>query len=103
MSRTESSRFESGLVPPSFQILGIRVDAVQMADVVAQLRSWIDAYDSRTRYVAVTAMHGVAEARKNEAFRQMVNAADLVVPDGMPLIWLARFKGYALKRRVCGA
>lgn len=103
MTTTHSSRFESGLVPASFQILGIRVDAVQMPDVVARLRFWIDARESRTRYVAVTAMHGVAEARENEAFRQMVNAADLVVPDGMPLIWLARFRGHALKHRVCGS
>jgi len=47
-------------------------------------------------------MHGVAEARQNKAFRQIVNSADLVVPDGMPLIWFARFRGHALRDRVCG-
>ena len=91
----------SGL--PSFQVLGLRVDAVQMPEVVARLRAWIDHRGSVARYVAVTAMHGVAEARQNKDFRQMVNAADLVVPDGMPLIWLARVKGHALERRVCGS
>lgn len=94
---------KSGPVPPSFQVLGIRVDAVQMPVVLALLRSWIDTDESRVRYVAVTAMHGVAEARENEAFRETVNAADLVVPDGMPLIWFARLRGHALQRRVCGS
>jgi N-acetylglucosaminyldiphosphoundecaprenol N-acetyl-beta-D-mannosaminyltransferase len=88
---------------PSFQVLGIRVDAVQMCDVVARLRSWIDNRQSVARFVAVTAMHGVAEARQNQAFRQILNAADLVVPDGMPLIWAGRLQGYSLPRRVCGS
>jgi N-acetylglucosaminyldiphosphoundecaprenol N-acetyl-beta-D-mannosaminyltransferase len=88
---------------PSFQVLGVRVDAVQMSDVIARLRSWIDNRESITRFVAVTAMHGVAEARQNEAFRQILNVADLVVPDGMPLVWLGRLQGYPLRRRVCGS
>lgn len=88
---------------PSFQVLGVRVDAVQMSDVVARLRSWIDDRQSVARFVAVTAMHGIAEARQNAAFRQIVNAADLVVPDGMPLVWLGRLQGHALRHRVCGS
>lgn len=86
----------------SFQILGVRIDAVEMPDAVARVRSWIDRRDGRTRFVAVTAMHGIAEARRNAAFRQIVNSADLAVPDGMPLIWFARLRGHALKERVCG-
>src|SRR5690349_5485135 len=74
-----------------------------MCDVVARLRSWIDNRQSVARFVAVTAMHGVAEARQNQAFRQILNAADRVVPDGMPLIWAGRLQGYSLPRRVCGS
>ena len=88
---------------PSFQVLGVRIDAVQMSDVVARLRSWIDDRESIARFVAVTGMHGVAESRQDSAFRRVLNAADLVVPDGMPLVWLARWKGYALRYRVCGS
>lgn len=87
---------------PSFQVLGVRVDAVQISDVVAQLRSWIDNGQSAARFVAVTGMHGVAEAHQNEDFRQVLNTADLVVPDGKPLVWLGRLYGYALRRRVYG-
>jgi N-acetylglucosaminyldiphosphoundecaprenol N-acetyl-beta-D-mannosaminyltransferase len=87
----------------SFQVLGVRVDAVQMSDAVALLRSWIDHPQTITRVVAVTGMHGIAESRQKGQFRQVLNAADLVVPDGMPLVWLARIKGYPLRHRVCGA
>lgn len=88
---------------PSFQVLGVRVDAVQMPDAVARLRCWIDDRPSTSRFVAVTGMHGIAESRQNSQFRQALNAADLVVPDGMPLVWLGRFKGYPLRQRVTGS
>jgi N-acetylglucosaminyldiphosphoundecaprenol N-acetyl-beta-D-mannosaminyltransferase len=87
----------------SFQVLGVRVDAVQMPEVVARLRSWIDDRPPIARFVAVTGMHGIAESRQNNQFHEVLNAADLVVPDGMPLVWLGRLKGYPLRRRVCGA
>jgi N-acetylglucosaminyldiphosphoundecaprenol N-acetyl-beta-D-mannosaminyltransferase len=88
---------------PSFEILGVRVDAVQMPGAVEQLRGWIDAPYTKTRYVAVTGMHGVAESRQNQHFRTVLNTADLVVPDGMPLVWLGRMKGFPLRHRVCGS
>jgi len=88
---------------PSFNVLGVRVHAVQMSDVVERLRSWIDSLEPTTRYVAVTGMHGIAESRQNEQFRLVLNTADLVVPDGMPLIWLGRFRSFPLRHRVCGA
>ena len=87
---------------PNFKVLGVRVHAVQIPDVVAQLHSWIGDGQSAARFVAVTGMHGVAEARQNDAFRQILNAADLVVPDGKPLVWLGRLHGHALRRRVYG-
>jgi len=87
---------------PSFQVLGVRVDAVQMSDAVERLRSWIDDRESIARFVAVTGMHGIAESRQSSDFKRVLNAADLVVPDGMPLVWLGRSKGYALRNRVCG-
>jgi N-acetylglucosaminyldiphosphoundecaprenol N-acetyl-beta-D-mannosaminyltransferase len=74
-----------------------------MSDAVERLRSWIDDHQTVTRYVAVTGMHGIAESRQDGQFRHVLNTADLVVPDGMPLIWLGRIHGFALRHRVCGA
>lgn len=88
---------------PGFQVLGVRVDAVQLSDTVEQLRRWIDDRESTTRFVAVTGMHGIAESRESSDFRRVLNAADLVVPDGMPLVWVGRTKGHRLRERVCGS
>jgi N-acetylglucosaminyldiphosphoundecaprenol N-acetyl-beta-D-mannosaminyltransferase len=89
------------VITPTFTVLGVRVCAVQIHDTIAQMEKWIGARDIG-RYVAVTGMHGVSEARHDLRFRQILNSADLVVPDGMPLVWLGRWHGYPLRRRVYG-
>ena len=85
----------------SFKVLGVRVDAVQIPDVVARITDWIAA--RRTgNYIAVTGMHGVVEAQQNQEFKGVLNRAGLVVPDGMPLVWIGRSHGLNLPRRVYG-
>ena len=87
---------------PNFEVLGVRVHAVQTPDAVQQLQAWIKNRESG-RYVAVTGMHGVAESRQDGYFREILNNADMVVPDGMPLVWLGRWHRYSLRRRVTGS
>src|SRR3990172_591150 len=86
---------------PCFKVLGIRVDAVQIPDVICQMEQWIKE-KSFGHFIAVTNAHVVTEARREPSFKQVLGAADLVVPDGMPLVWLGRQLGYPLKRRVYG-
>lgn len=85
----------------SFNVLGVRVDAVQIPEVVSKMEAWIRQRDT-CRYIAVTGMHGLMEAQHRVAFRKTLQASDLVVPDGFPLVWLGRRKGFALRRRVYG-
>lgn len=88
--------------PLSFRLLGVRVNVVQIADVIAKIEEWIGLRDG-CRYIAVTGMHGVTEAQHDGEFKSILNAAALVVPDGYPLVWLGRRKGFPkLKRRVYG-
>ena len=84
-----------------FRVLGVRVDVVQIPDVIAMMEDWI-ATRSRSRFIAVTGMHGVIEGEHDKSFREILNQADVVVPDGMPLVWLGRAQGHELKRRVYG-
>lgn len=85
----------------SFRVLGVRVHAIQIPETIAQMEKWIELRESG-HYVAVTGMHGVTEARDNSQFRKVLNSADLVVPDGMPLVWLGRLRRHPIKRRVYG-
>jgi N-acetylglucosaminyldiphosphoundecaprenol N-acetyl-beta-D-mannosaminyltransferase len=89
--------------PPARQylVLGTRVDAVQIPDVITEMQNWIARRDA-CRYIAVTGMHGVTEAKHDALLRAALASASLVVPDGMPLVWLGRRRGFALPRRVYG-
>ena len=86
---------------PRFSVLGVGVEAVQIPEVVAQMEEWIKE-KAACHSIAATGMHGIVEAQRDSSFEEILNATDLVVPDGMPLVWLGRRRGYNLPRRVYG-
>ena len=90
-----------GVQRPRFRVLGVSVDAVQIIDVIAEMEHWIAAR-SAGHFVAFTGMHGVTEAQVDAMFKQTLRSADLVVADGMPLVWLGRWHGCDMRRRVYG-
>jgi exopolysaccharide biosynthesis WecB/TagA/CpsF family protein len=85
----------------TFDVLGVRTHAVQMREVVDRMREWIRER-GECHSIAATSMHGIVEAQNDPTFKEILNATDLVVPDGMPLVWLGRRKGHRLRRRVYG-
>jgi exopolysaccharide biosynthesis WecB/TagA/CpsF family protein len=85
----------------SFAVLGVRVNALQIPDVTKEMMRWIQER-RRCHTIAVTGMHGIMEAQHDPAFKDILNQADAVVPDGMPLVWLGRLRGLVLQRRVYG-
>lgn len=102
MSKTSEANLKTTESIPSFRVLGVRVHAVQIPDAIQILERWIGERGS-SHCVAVTGMHGVSEARKNPQFHEVLEASDLVVADGMPLVWLGRMRGFrSLRRRVYG-
>ncbi|HUQ48524.1 MAG TPA: WecB/TagA/CpsF family glycosyltransferase [Gemmatimonadaceae bacterium] len=88
---------DSGADP---HVLGTRVDATSYADATAQVMDW--AKNAESRYVCCANVHVVMEAYDSPAFRSQVNAADLVTPDGMPLVWALRRQGHPNQTRVYG-
>jgi N-acetylglucosaminyldiphosphoundecaprenol N-acetyl-beta-D-mannosaminyltransferase len=85
----------------TFEVLGVRVDAVQIPDVVSRMEEWIGQRGA-CRYIAVTDMHSLMQAQHAATFKKILEKADLVVPDGFPLVWLGRQKGFPLRCRVYG-
>ena len=85
----------------SFSVLGVAIDAIQIPDVILRMRQWI-AWREGCRYIAVTGMHGITEARHKAEFWEALTDAELVVADGMPLVWIGRLRGHHMPRRVYG-
>ncbi len=81
-------------------ILGVGVSAVNMDQALAAIDSWIARQNHN--YACVTGVHGVMESQRDEGLRFIHNVAGLVTPDGMPLVWISRLKGFSKVDRVYG-
>jgi N-acetylglucosaminyldiphosphoundecaprenol N-acetyl-beta-D-mannosaminyltransferase len=85
---------------PRANILGVGVSAINMAQALETIDAWIS--QRHQEYVCVRDVHGVMESQRDEQLKRIHNQAGLVTPDGMPLVWLSRLKGFSWVERVYG-
>jgi N-acetylglucosaminyldiphosphoundecaprenol N-acetyl-beta-D-mannosaminyltransferase len=78
--------------------VGIHAMTVQQA--LDQISDWIER--KARQYVSVCNVHTVMECQREERVRQAVNGAGLATPDGMPLVWLGRWRSSIDVERVYG-
>ena len=78
-------------------IIKVNISLTSYESATRKISSWTKTYESR--YVCVANVHMIMEAFDSPGFRQVVNQADLVTPDGMPLVWMMRLKGSTNKSR----
>jgi len=88
-------------IATSFNLIGTKVNPLSHEQILAQMGEWV-----RTRStghtVVVANTHVIMESRQNPALGQAVRAASLIIPDGMPLVVVARWRGFPLKSRADG-
>jgi len=87
--------------PPAIPILGIPVHAVTMADTLALIEGYMA--EPRVHQIATVNPEFVMTAQSDAAFRQVLRAADLCLPDGVGLLYAARRLGRELPERVPGS
>jgi N-acetylglucosaminyldiphosphoundecaprenol N-acetyl-beta-D-mannosaminyltransferase len=100
---SQQIRQSSNLSPISVarvNVLGVGVSALTLDLTVQIIDTWIA--QRQPHYVCVSGVHGVMESQRDEHLRRIHNAAGLVTPDGMPLVWLSRFYGQHGVERVYG-
>lgn len=86
--------------PRARRILATRVDATSYGDACDRIAVWVQQAESC--YVVAANVHVVMTAQWDPAYRQVLAGADLVTPDGMPLVWGLRALGIADQSRVYG-
>jgi N-acetylglucosaminyldiphosphoundecaprenol N-acetyl-beta-D-mannosaminyltransferase len=84
----------------SRRILGVRVDATNYTDATRKIADW--AREGRSCYVCCAAVNNIMEARRSPDYRIVMDLADLVTSDGMPLVWMLRWLGARSATRVYG-
>ena len=81
-------------------ILGVQVSAVTIDLACREIEGWVK--ERRKSYVCVAPVSTIVDCQHDSAYRDLVNAADMVTPDGMPVAWLVRSKGYPYVERTYG-
>jgi N-acetylglucosaminyldiphosphoundecaprenol N-acetyl-beta-D-mannosaminyltransferase len=84
----------------TLNILGVWVDNVNYDQALSLIEGFID---SRTPHQVVTVNpEFIVAAQSDDEFRRILNASSLALPDGVGLLWAARFLGRPLQERVTG-
>lgn len=81
-------------------IVGVRIAASSYRQTLDTILTWARRSESRT--VIFANVHVVMEAKDSPQFRMQLNAADLINPDGVPLVWALRALGKKHATRVYG-
>lgn len=83
------------------RLFGARFALISEADAVRQI---IDAASARRSHWTITAnLDHLRRYKAESTARELIEKADLVVADGMPLIWVSQLVGAPLPERVTGS
>lgn len=81
-------------------ILGTFIDAQGWDAALERIEGWASWRESRM--VSICNVHSVVTARHDTAFAAALAASDLATPDGAPVAWMLRRRGFAGQPRVNG-
>ena len=81
-------------------VIRVLIDPTSYSDVANTVIEWASSGNSRCIFAAN--VHMLMEAYDSPDFAKIVNNADLVTPDGVPLVWMMRMKGARNQQRVYG-
>lgn len=85
---------------PKVKVTGVLITALGFQEQISEMVAW--ARQRSGKVVCVANVHMLMEARRNDALRLALSRADLVTPDGMPLVWMMRKLGLVSQDRVAG-
>ncbi|HLP78876.1 MAG TPA: WecB/TagA/CpsF family glycosyltransferase [Candidatus Paceibacterota bacterium] len=81
-------------------VLGVGISVINLNSALAVI---LPALADKTKgYVCVTGVHGVMEAQADENFRGILNRSFLNTPDGIPMVWVGKIRGFKEMDRVYG-
>jgi N-acetylglucosaminyldiphosphoundecaprenol N-acetyl-beta-D-mannosaminyltransferase len=89
-----------GAPAPRIRVFDTWVHAVNKDTAAQRLEAFLA--EGRPRQVVTVNLDFLRIAKSLPQFNQVINGADLAVPDGAPLVWIARYLGLETSERVTG-
>lgn len=84
----------------SVVLLGVRADNVNYDQALSIIEGFIKS--GNPHQVVTVNPEFIVAAQSDDDFRDILNASSLALPDGVGLLWAARFLGHPLQERVTG-
>ena len=85
---------------PTSTILDVRTDNVNYDEALSIIEDFV--VSGAPHQVATVNPEFIVAAQSDDDFRNILNASSLALPDGVGLLWAARFLGHPLQERVTG-
>ncbi len=82
------------------EILGVKITGTSYSDTSHKVLAWAKGGEARS--VIFANVHMIMEAHDDASFRSQLNDADIINPDGVPLVWALRMFGDRSAERVYG-
>ena len=86
--------------PFTNRILGVNVAVTNMDDVVNLITNHLE--EMRGKFICLSNVHTTVMAYEREEYRKVQNAAFIALPDGRPLSFVQRLRGYKEAEQVSG-
>jgi N-acetylglucosaminyldiphosphoundecaprenol N-acetyl-beta-D-mannosaminyltransferase len=81
-------------------VIDVSITSLSCEEQIEMMVKW--GKSNLSKVVCIANVHMLIEAHYNPFFGAMLRNADLVTPDGMPLVWMLRFLGAVRQDRVAG-
>lgn len=88
---------------PRVGLFGVQIDVVRMDEAVRRVMAWINEPPGSCRYVVTPNVDHTVMLQEHDGLRAAYDHADLVLPDGYPVVWASRILGKTLPERVAGS
>ncbi len=83
------------------KFLNIYIDNMTMNEAINESEKLIN--NGEYNYVVTPNVDHIVKLEKDNEFKEVYNNADLILTDGMPLIWISRLKKNKIKEKVSGS
>src|SRR5215204_3940280 len=73
------------------RVVSLNTDVIDHRSAVERVTQLVE--NGGGGYVCFSTVHMVMEAHDSAEFAAKVNSADMIVPDGMPIVWMQKLQG----------
>ncbi len=79
-------------------VVSLNINVCNHESAIRQIAELVE--HGKGGYVCFSTVHMIMESHDNAEYGAKVNAADLIIPDGMPLVWMQKLQGEGQAARV---